>query len=133
MTSAQAAELIQILHGSYPGTYFDGAVAESFANSFITNDYAASKPAVQQWVASMERFPTIAELNRTIRRIKDEQMPDNVRQLAAPEYPRNTDIARAAFARGYRQSRVRAGDTDPEIDEKLAKIHARTPDVGERL
>jgi len=43
MTSTEAAELITVLHGAYPGTYFDGPVAETFANSFITNDYAYSK------------------------------------------------------------------------------------------
>jgi hypothetical protein len=127
MNSAQAAELIKTLHGSYPGTYFDGAVAEAFANSFITNDYAAAKPAVQEWVATMERFPTIAELNRMIRRIRDDQAPSNVYQLAAPEYARNTNDARSAFARGYRQSRVRAGDTELEIEAKLAGYHKNVP------
>lgn len=124
MNSAEAAELISTLHGAYPGTYFDGPVAETFANSFITNDYEASKQAISEWVATVDRFPTIAELNRTIRRIKGTDVPDNVRQLSRPEEPIDARVAARAFERGYRQSRVRAGDTEAEIESKLS-VHLR--------
>lgn len=120
MTSIEAAQLINMLHGAYPGTYFDGPVAETFSNSFVTNDYEASKQAITEWVATMDRFPTIAELNRTIRRIKGTDVPDNVRQLSRPDEPIDVEVAARAFERGYRQSRVRAGDTDEEIEAKLS-------------
>jgi len=120
VTSAEAASLLDILHGAYPGTYFDGPVAETFSNSFITNDYAASHQAVTEWVNTMDRFPTIAELNRTIRRLKGTDVPDNVRQLARKDEPVDVEVAAAAFSRGYRQSRVRAGDTEEEIEAKLS-------------
>ena len=119
MNSIEASELINQLRGAYPGTFFDGPVAETFGNSFITNDYEFSKQAVNEWVATMDRFPTIAELNRTIRRLKGTDVPDNVRQLARRDEPVDVEVAAAAFSRGYRQSRARAGDTDEEIEAKL--------------
>lgn len=126
MNSSQAADLISILHGAYPGTYFDGPVADTFSNSFITNDYDASAQAVQEWVNTMDRFPTIAELNRTIRRIKG-HADDNVRQLPRPDEPVDVKVAAAAFERGYRQARARLGDTDDQIDEKLAVYLRKFP------
>lgn len=118
MNSAEAADLISRLHGAYPGTYFDGPVAETFANSFITNDYEPSRQAVMHWINTMDRFPTVAELNREVRRIK--QANEEARALPAPP-PEKPDlkVAREAFARGYRMARERAGDTDEEIERKL--------------
>jgi hypothetical protein len=126
MNSSQAADLISILHGAYPGTYFDGPVAETFSNSFITNDYEASAQAVQEWVNTMDRFPTIAELNRTIRRIRG-ATEDSIPQLPRPEEPVDVKVAARAFERGYRQARGRLGDTDAQIDEKLAVYLRKFP------
>ena len=118
MTSSEAAELITILHGAYPSVYFDGPVADTFANSFVTNEYASSKVAVNEWVQTMERWPTIAELNRMVRRIRGEA--DNARALnAAPLEKPNLEKAKAAFADGHRRSRERAGDTAEVIEQKL--------------
>jgi hypothetical protein len=119
MNSTQAASLVAILHGAYPGTYMDGAVGETFMNSFITNDYDASKAAISEWVNTMDRFPTIAELNRTIRRIKGTDVPDNVRQLPQKDEPVDVKMAAAAFERGYRRSREKLGDTEEMIQKKL--------------
>lgn len=127
MNSSQAADLISILHGAYPGTYFDGPVAETFSNSFMTNDFEASKQAITEWVNTMDRFPTIAELNRTIRRIRGHDVPDNVRQLPSKDEPIDVEVAARAFERGYRQSRVRAGDSDPEIEAKLSVYLRKFP------
>ena len=116
MTSNEAAELISILHGAYPGTYFDGPVAETFANSFITNDYGYSKQAIHEWVNTMDRFPTIAELNRHIRRLKGDDTPAIPQESSQPV---DRNAARQAFTNGYRRARVHAGDSDPEIQAKL--------------
>jgi hypothetical protein len=125
MTSAEAASLLDILHGAYPGTYFDGPVAETFSNSFITNDYSASKQAVTEWVNTMDRFPTIAELNRTIRRLKGET--DNVRALPSRDIVVDVEVAARAFSDGYRRSRAKLGDTDEQIDTKLSDYLRRFP------
>ena len=118
MNSAEAADLISRLHGAFPGTYFDGPVAEAFANSFITNDYEFASQAVTEWINTMERFPTIAELNRTMRRLRGADEDAHALPAPEPEKP-NLEVARAAFARGYRMARERAGDTDDEIERKL--------------
>ena len=125
MTSTEAAELITILHGAYPGTYFDGPVAETFANSFVTNDYAFSKQAVHEWVSTMDRFPTIAELNRHIRRLKGTDVPDNIRQLPRKDEPVDVKIAAAAFERGYRRAREQAEDAEADIARKLSRLLQR--------
>lgn len=118
MSSAEAASLIAVLHGAYPGTYFDGAVGDVFANSLITNDYESSRRAVNEWVTSMDRFPTIAELNRVVRRIK-EHTEEQTRALPAPERTLDRAGAAAAFRHGYHQARVRAGDAEHEIEAKV--------------
>lgn len=119
MTHTEAATVVAILHGAYPGTYFDGAVAEVFTNSLLVTEYEPARQAAEEWVASVDRFPTVAELNGAIRRIRQR---DRERQLP-PETIEKPDraIARAAFTRGYRQARVKAGDSDPEIDVKLER------------
>jgi hypothetical protein len=67
----------------------------------------------------MDRFPTIAELNRTIRRLRMEAEERHALPPADPVKP-DLKVAREAFARGYRQARARLGDTDEEIERKLA-------------
>lgn len=118
MTSSEAAELIGRLHGAFPNVFVDDAVAEMFANSFITNDYGYSKQAIHEWVQTMERFPTIAEINRIIRRLKN----DEAERTALPAGPigkPDLSAAKAAFASGYRRARGQAGDTEEEIERKL--------------
>lgn len=127
MTNNEAADIVEYLVGAYPGTYFNGPTAEVFVNSLATNEYDSSKKAALEWVNSMDRFPTIAELNRTIRRIKGTDVPDNVRQLSRPDETVNVEVAAQAFSRGYRQSRVRAGDTDEEIEAKLSVYLRKFP------
>lgn len=130
MNSAEAADLISRLHGAFPGTYFDEPVAEAFANSFITNDYDVSKQAVANWINTMERFPTIAELNREIRRLRQADEEAHALPAPAPAKP-DLNVARAAFARGYRMARERAGDTDDEIERKLAgHLNRYLPDAS---
>jgi len=118
MTSTEAAELISALHGAYPGVYFDDPVAEAFGNSLITNEYRWAKQAVTEWINTMERFPTIAELNRNVRRLRDTDNERNALPPAAEPKP-DVAVARAAFARGYRMARERAGDTEEQIERKL--------------
>jgi hypothetical protein len=124
MTSQEAAQLLAVLHGAYPGTYFDGPVAEVFANSFLTNDYDHANAAVTSWVNTMERFPTIAELNREIRRLKGDS---GERQLEARVPLATVEVAERAFRDGYRQARMRAGDTPEQIDAKLGDYMRRFP------
>jgi hypothetical protein len=126
MTSAEAAQLLAVLHGAYPGTYFDGAVGEVFANSFLTNDYGYANLAVSEWVQTMDRFPTIAELNRTIRRLKDDA-EGNVRQLHPGNVIATVEVAERAFREGYRISRMRAGDSEEEMEAKLAEYMRKFP------
>lgn len=130
MNSTEAAELLSILHGSYPGTYFDGDIADRFANSFITNDYEAAKAGVLQWTATVTHFPTIAELNMYITRMRNRNEERAADQRALPPGPPETadiDKAKAAFSGGYRQSRHKAGDTDEQIEEKLARYMHKFP------
>lgn len=126
MTHSEAAELIAALHGAFPKTYFDDAVGEMFANSFVLDDYEASKQAVVHWVQTMDRFPTIAELRRDTRRIKGQNEPA---ALQAPVEERDIKKARDAFESGYRRARERAGDDPESIEQKLADRRTRPVDV----
>jgi hypothetical protein len=122
----EAANIVEYLVGAFPGTYFSGPTAEVFVNSLQTNEYENAQKAAVEWVNSMDRFPTIAELNRTIRRLKGEA--DNVRQL-----PRSRDevasieVAIRAFSDGYRRQRARLGDSPDQIEEKLSVYLRKFP------
>jgi hypothetical protein len=129
MNSSEAAELLNILHGAFPGTYFDGSVAEVFSNSFITNDYEASKQAVHDWVARVDHFPTIAELNAAIRRLKGRDTDGRALTTGRAEPPDVATIERAklAFSDGYRRQRSKMGDTPEQIEVKLAGYMRKFP------
>lgn len=128
MNSAEAAQLLSTLHGAYPGTYFDGSVAETFSNSFITNDFEVAKAAVTDWVARVDRFPTIAELNALIRRLRGrETEDDDRRELPAGNGPCTVDQAREAFSKSYRRARAELGDDNDTIEEKLNVLMRRFP------
>jgi len=129
MNSTEAAELLDILHGSYPGTYFDVAIAERFANSFATNDYEASKAGVLAWTNTVDRFPTIAELNSFIRRLQGREV-ERAQERALPPGPEmgiDIDRAKEAFSSGYRQSRAKLGDDNETIDRKLDRLLRKFP------
>lgn len=118
MTNTEAASVVAILHGAYPGTYFDGAVAEVFTNSLLMSDFATAERAAIDWVRSMERFPTVAELNGSIRRIRERASQD--RELAKPENKvADREQARAAFMKSYTRARTEAGEDLDTINEKL--------------
>lgn len=118
MTNTEAASVVAILHGAYPGTYFDGAVAEVFTNSLMMSDFETAQQAATDWVRSMERFPTVAELNGSIRRIRERARQD--RELAKPEH-KVADKGQAceAFSHGYIRARTEAGEDLKVINEKL--------------
>lgn len=124
MTNTEAASVVAILHGAYPGTYFDGAVAEVFTNSLLVTDFEAAQTAAQKWVASMQRFPTVAELNGEIRRVRERSNEE--REIPAPPSSVATrEQARAAFSSGYAQARSKAGDDMDGINQKLDR-HLRS-------
>ena len=117
MTNTEAATIVAILHGAYPGTYFDGAVAEVFTNSLMTTDFEVAHQAANEWVQGTDRFPTLAELNGLIRRIRqrgnEREIERAVVEVATKEQ------AAAAFERGYTRARSEAGDDMDEISRKL--------------
>ena len=117
MTNTEAASLIAILHGAYPGTYFDNAVAEVFTNSLLVSDYETAEQAITDWVKNTERFPTVAEINGAIRRIHERA---NQRELPRERYEiADKKAAAEAFERGYVRARSEAGDDMDEIRRKL--------------
>jgi hypothetical protein len=120
MTNTEAASIVAILHGAYPGTYFDGAVAEVFVNSLMMADFATAEQAVTEWVRSMDRFPTVADLNGSIRRIRQRESQD--RELAKPQNKiADREQACEAFSRGYIRARTEAGEDLDTINEKLVR------------
>lgn len=116
MTNTEAAQLVAILHGAYPGTYFDGAVAEVFTNSLLASQYDVALEAVSDWVQRVDHFPTVAEINGAIRRINERhQAPSAV----APSAVASKAAAREAFSRGYIRARTEAGEAMETITPKL--------------
>jgi hypothetical protein len=121
VTNTEAASLIAILHGAYPGTYFDGAVAEVFTNSLMTSDYELANTVITEWVKTSDRFPTVAEINGAMRRHRDRANQD--RQLARPESRiAGKEEAAEAFSRGYIRARTEAGEAMEEIQPKLDRL-----------
>jgi len=119
MTNSEASDIVEYLVGAYPGTYFQGPTAEVFVNSLSVSDYGVAKKAAIEWVQSMDVFPTVAQLNGTIRRLRGASEPAALReqtQVATKEQ------AQAAFLGGYRAARSQAGDSREEIDAK-AEAH----------
>lgn len=120
MTPAQAAQLVAVLHGAYPGTYFDGPVAEVFVNSLQSSDYDIANEVVTEWVQRVDRFPTVAELNGAIHRrrqsARDNELPRGNYATADREQ------AIAAFSRGYIRARTEAGESMEEIQPKLDRL-----------
>ncbi|WP_373067578.1 hypothetical protein [Gemmatimonas sp.] len=119
MTGNEAADIVEYLVGAYPGTYFQGPTAEVFVNSLSVSDYGVAKKAAIEWVQSMDVFPTVAQLNGTIRRLRGASEPAALReqtQVATKEQ------AQGAFLGGYRAARSQAGDSREEIEAK-AEAH----------
>lgn len=116
MTNTEAASVIAILHGAYPNSYFDGAVAEVWTNSLLVSAYEPANRAAMEWIQLQTHFPTVAEFNGAIRRMAT---TGTTKQLPKVEHVVDLDGAKAAFARGYRQSRSKLGDDDPTIEQKL--------------
>lgn len=121
MTNTEAAALVAILHGAYPGTYFDGAVAEVFTNSLLVANYDIAHTATMHWVNSMDRFPTIRELNGEMTRMRNRENEN--RELARPEN-KTADKPQAceAFSRGYIRARTEAGEAMETIQPKLERL-----------
>ena len=123
MTNSQAAELVALLHGAFPGSYFDGAVAEVFTNSLLTCDYERALEAVSTWCRTQTTWPTIVELNALMRRQSERAAEEsNVRQLRPRDEMPPKQIAAEAFARGYRKARREAGEDADETERKLPLI-----------
>jgi hypothetical protein len=121
MTHSEAEQLIAVLRGAYPGTYFDGAVAEVFTNSLMTSEYELAQSVITEWVNTTDRFPTVAEINGAMRRHRE-------RSNGQRELPRNhyesADRERAAeaFSRGYIRARTEAGESMETIQPKLDRL-----------
>jgi hypothetical protein len=120
MNNAEAAEIVATLHGAYPGSYFDGAVAEVFVNSLLTANFATAQATVAEWVKSIDRFPTIAELNGAMRRLRERESQE--RQLPRGGYEvADRATAREAFSRNYIRARTEAGESMEDITPKLER------------
>lgn len=120
MNSTEAADIVEYLVGAYPGTYFKGPTAEVFVNSLLTNDRVAATDAAKQWVNTMDRFPTIAELNGVIRSMRSRETGRSL--PAAPPNVATREQARDAFSRGYIRARSEAGESMEEIQPKLDRL-----------
>jgi hypothetical protein len=108
--------ILATLHGAYPQVYLDEAVVEVWTNVMSTVDYGVAQKAVQEWITQQTKFPTVAELTGTIRRINN---PDAPAALPASPHVADKNRAQAAFAAGYERARKEAGDSQDDIDRKL--------------
>lgn len=120
MNNTEAADIVEYLVGAYPGTYFNGPTAEVFVNSLKVTDFDIAKQAATEWVQSTDRFPTIAELNGAMRRIRDRANQD--RELPRGRYEiADRATACEAFSRSYIRARTEAGDSMDDIAPKLER------------
>ena len=125
MTSAEATAIFAVLHGAYPNTRLDDAVSHVWENSLLTADFATARQATAERDAREKWWPTVAEFNGNMRRIRETNNPP-----ALPPTTRvaNMQEAKAAFSDGYRHSRRKAGDTEEQIEEKLGRLMRRFPE-----
>ena len=83
----------------------------------MTSQPDVATKAALQWVETMDHFPTIAELNGLIRRIRERA---SERELPRERYEiADKKAAAEAFERGYVRARSEAGDDMDEIRRKL--------------
>lgn len=122
MTNTEVAALVAVLHGAYPGTYFDGAVAEVFTNSMLTADYDVANAVITHWVGSMDRFPTVAELNGAMRRHRERASQDRQLPTRGEYKTADREVAAEAFSRGYIRARTEAGEAMDTIQPKLDRL-----------
>jgi hypothetical protein len=130
MNSNEAATVIAVMHGAYPNVRLDDAVAEVWANSLLATDFDIARRAVNEWVSTMTRWPTVAELNGIMRRLR--AGIDEFDALPPAREPLLTwHEARDAIERGYRSERRRLGATDDDIDRGVERLFtANAPRIG---
>lgn len=129
MTPQEVARLLSALHGAYPHVEIDDSVIAVWANGMALTDYAHAMTAATEWIQTSTWWPTIAEFNGMVRRIRDNDTNSNghVRIAASPSA--DVAAAAAAFHRGYRRARVAVGDTPELIDAKAASYLSRFTDA----
>ena len=116
MNSAEAATILAIFHGAYPNVKLDEAVAGVWENSLALDKFHIARLAANEWVSLQQWWPTPAEFRQKMRRVQEVNYP----KTALPGSKVATmEEAMTAFSAGYRHSRVRAGDTDEQMQEKL--------------
>ena len=131
MTNNEAADIVEYLVGAYPGTYFQGPTAEVFVNSLSVSDYGVAKKAAIEWVQTMTVFPTVAQLNGAIRRLRGASEPGAIPERTTTA---TKEEAQRAFVEGYERARRQAGDTPEQIEAKIAAQKDQWPfKMTERL
>lgn len=70
MTPEHAAEVLVALHGAYPRVEIDEAVALVWKNSLSSTDREWAMKAAQEWIATQTWFPTVAEFNSLVTRLR---------------------------------------------------------------
>ena len=128
MTSQEAASILAVFHGAYPNIKLDDAVAITWANALDTDEYHLARQAVHEWVSLQQWWPSIAEFRAAMRRIKELNSPKPLPQRSSVA---TMEEAKEAFSQGYRRSRMRLGDDDEQIEEKLGGLLRKWPDAIE--
>lgn len=72
MTPTQAAQVLAALHGAYPRVELDDAIANVWQNTLAVTDYSVAMQAVAKWIAESRFWPSIAEINGIITRLRRE-------------------------------------------------------------
>lgn len=72
MNSVEAARVLAKLHGAFPNVDIDEAVAATWANSLASADYTWAMRAADEWIASENWWPKIAEFNSVMTRLRRE-------------------------------------------------------------
>lgn len=73
MSPTQAAQVLAALHGAYPRVELDDAIANVWQNTLAVTDYDVAMQAVAVWINESRFWPSVAEMNGIITKIRRER------------------------------------------------------------
>jgi len=70
MNAEEIRNVMLVLHGAWPRTEIDEATVAVWSNSLATVDYGLAQQALARLIGTMTYFPSVADFNGEITRLK---------------------------------------------------------------
>lgn len=92
MNDLDVAKVIAMFHGAYPRLDVDEAVAIVWKNTLATADFHWAEKAADEWIATERFFPTPAEFNGMMTRLRQEAANQGQPETKVPALPAHSGI-----------------------------------------